>query len=71
MTAQTDLSRDEIIARNLEAVEVHFHNENVDSIDAAISVYTDDIVWEVPARGLVLRDRRGGQAGVPEDLQPR
>ena len=56
MTAQTDLTRDEIIARNLEAVEVHFHNENVDSIDEAISVYTDDIVWEVPARGLVLRN---------------
>ena len=56
MTAQTDLTRDEIIARNLEAVEVHFHNENVDSIDQAISVYTDDIVWEVPARGLVLRN---------------
>ena len=56
MTSHTELSRDEIIARNLAAVDVHFHNENVDSIDKAISVYTDDIVWEVPARGLVLRD---------------
>ncbi|GHJ47090.1 hypothetical protein Cs7R123_44320 [Catellatospora sp. TT07R-123] len=56
MTSQADLTRDEIIAANLAAVDVHFHNENVESIDKAISVYTDDIVWEVPARGLVLRD---------------
>jgi hypothetical protein len=56
MTSPTPLTRDEIIARNLAAVDVHFHNENVESIDKAVSVYTDDIVWEVPARGLVLRD---------------
>jgi ketosteroid isomerase-like protein len=56
MTAQTDTSRrDELIAANLAAVETHFHNETPETIDAAIGVYTDDIVWEVPARGLVLR----------------
>ena len=56
MTAQTDTSRrDELIARNLAAVETHFHNETPETIDPAIAVYTDDIVWEVPARGLVLR----------------
>ena len=49
--------REDIIARNIAAVDVHFHNENADSIDLAIGVYTDDIVWEVPARGLVHRDR--------------
>ena len=49
--------REDIIARNLAAVDVHFHNENADSIDLAVGVYTDDIVWEVPARGLVHRDR--------------
>ena len=50
MTTQTDSSlRDDIIARNLAAVEVHFHNETPETIDKAISVYTDDIVWEVPA----------------------
>ena len=47
--------RDDIIARNLAAVETHFHNETPETIDQAIAVYTDDIVWEVPARGLVLR----------------
>jgi hypothetical protein len=49
--------REDIIARNIAAVDVHFHNENADSIDLAVGVYTDDIVWEVPARGLVHRDR--------------
>jgi ketosteroid isomerase-like protein len=49
-------NRDELIARNLAAVEQHFHNENAEQIDLAIAVYTDDIVWEVPARGLVLRN---------------
>jgi ketosteroid isomerase-like protein len=46
-----------LIARNLEAVEQHFHNETAEGIDLAVGVYTDDIIWEVPARGLVHRDR--------------
>jgi len=60
MTTNANLSqtdRDAMIVANLAAVEQHFHNENPDGIDAAVAVYTDDIVWEVPARGLVLRDR--------------
>ncbi len=56
-TETSELTREEIISRNLAAVDVHFHNENPDGIDLAVGVYTDDIVWEVPARGLVLRDR--------------
>ena len=48
MTAQADTGhRDDIIARNLAAVEQHFHNETPETIDQAIAVYTDDIVWEV------------------------
>lgn len=58
MTTHLDEStREAMIAANLAAVEQHFHNENPDGIDAAIGVYADDIVWEVPARGLVHRDR--------------
>lgn len=58
MSAETpELTRDEIIARNLAAVETHFHNENPEGIDAAVAVYTDDISWEVPARGLALNSR--------------
>ena len=40
-------AREEIIARNLAAVDVHFHNENAEGIDLAVGVYTDDIVWKV------------------------
>jgi steroid delta-isomerase-like uncharacterized protein len=47
--------RDDLIARNLAAVEAHFHNENPDDVDKAVALYTDDIVWESPARGQVYR----------------
>ncbi|MGI5176504.1 nuclear transport factor 2 family protein [Dactylosporangium sp. CA-152071] len=58
MSAQTEAEkREAIIALNNATVDEHFHNENPESIDQAIAVYTDDIVWEVPARGLVHRDK--------------
>lgn len=50
------LTRDEVIARNLSVVEAHFHNENPDDVEKAIALYTDDIVWEAPTRGLVYDD---------------
>ena len=56
-TETGDRTREATIAANLAAVEQHFHNENPEGIDLAVGVYTDDIIWEVPARGLVLRDR--------------
>jgi len=58
MTIEVDIeAREAIIAMNLAAVDQHFHNENPDSVDLAVGVYTEDIVWEIPARGLVLRDK--------------
>jgi len=57
MTATAEETRAAAIAVNLAAVEQHFHNENPEGIDLAVGVYTDDIVWEIPARGLVLRDK--------------
>src|SRR5882757_9332874 len=57
MTATTEETRTATIAANLAAVEQHFHNENPEGIDLAVGVYTEDIVWEIPARGLVLRDK--------------
>ncbi|MGV9847933.1 nuclear transport factor 2 family protein [Streptomyces sp. NPDC003442] len=50
------LSREELIAHNLRVVEAHFHNENPESVDKAIALYTDDIVWEAPFRGQVYKD---------------
>ncbi|GAA1555610.1 hypothetical protein GCM10009827_090490 [Dactylosporangium maewongense] len=52
-----ELIREAIIARNNATVDQHFHNENPEGIDLAIAVYTDDIIWEVPARGLLLKDK--------------
>ena len=37
------------IAANLAAVEAHFHSEGQQQVEAALELYTDDIVWEAPA----------------------
>lgn len=37
------------IAQNLAAVEAHFHSEAENEVEAALELYTDDIVWEAPA----------------------
>jgi ketosteroid isomerase-like protein len=41
--------RNEAIARNLAAVESHFHSEALNEVEAALETFTDDIVWEAPA----------------------
>lgn len=53
----TQLSPEQVIDRNLGVVDAHFHNENPGDIDQAIDLYGDSIVWEVPARGVLLRDK--------------
>lgn len=50
------MTREEIIALNLKVVEAHFHNENPDSVDAAIALYGPEIVWEAPFRGQIYTD---------------
>lgn len=37
------------VARNLTAVESHFHSEAVGEVEAALETFTDDVVWEAPA----------------------
>lgn len=56
------------IARNLAAVEAHFHSEAANEVEAALELYTDDIVWEAPAlNGL---DRRyTGKDAVAENYR--
>lgn len=39
----------DVIARNLAAVENHFHSEARNEVEAALETFTDDIVWEAPA----------------------
>ena len=48
----------DIIASNLAAVEEHFHSEAANDIERALELYTDDIVWEAPARNLVFRGKK-------------
>jgi hypothetical protein len=52
----SELTREQIIARNLSVVQAHFHNENPEMVDKAIALYADDIIWEAPLRGIVLTD---------------
>jgi hypothetical protein len=53
------LSREEIIARNIAAVEAHFHNETPENVDKAIALYDEnEISWEGPSRGVALTDHQ-------------
>ena len=47
----------ELIAANLATVEAHFHSEAVNEVEKALELYTDDIVWESPARDLVFHGK--------------
>ena len=47
----------DIVEANLAAVEAHFHTEAEQDIEAALDLYTDAVVWEAPARGLVFRGK--------------
>lgn len=53
----TALTSAQTVARNMAAVDAHFHNENPQDIDKAIDLYGASIVWEAPARGVLLRDK--------------
>ena len=48
---------EQLIAANLAAVEAHFHSEAAGEVERALELYTDDIVWESPARELVFRGK--------------
>ena len=54
-----DMNREQI-AQNLAAVENHFHSEALSDVAAALETFTDDVVWEAPAR-TVLIDRLQGK----------
>jgi ketosteroid isomerase-like protein len=53
------------VAHNLEVVEAHFHSEAANEIEQALELYTDDIIWEAPARHLVFK----GKADVGENYR--
>src|SRR3954447_3914903 len=52
----SQMRREELVAHNLKVIEAHFHNENPESIDKALTLYAPDMVWEGPNRGQVYTD---------------
>ena len=56
-----DMDKDRI-AKNLEAVESHFHSEALKEVEAALETFTDDIVWEAPAPNGLNRSFSGKEA---------
>lgn len=45
----------DVIAGNLQVALQHLDRERKDDLDGVIDLYADDIVWEEPSRGQVLR----------------
>ena len=56
----------DVIAENLAVIEAHFGSEAAGRIDAAIDLYTDDIVWEAPSRNLVIKGKEAVAANYRE-----
>jgi ketosteroid isomerase-like protein len=52
------------VARNLAAVENHFHSEALNEVEAALDTFTDDIVWEAPAPNGLNRTFSGKEAAA-------
>ena len=55
---------DDRIARNLAAVENHFHSEATNEVEAALAMFTDDVVWEAPAPNGLDRKAVGKEAAA-------
>jgi ketosteroid isomerase-like protein len=53
------------IAANLAVVDAHFGSEATGRIEAALDLYTDDIVWEAPSRFVRLQ----GKAAVADNYR--
>jgi ketosteroid isomerase-like protein len=51
------MNRD-VVTENLAVIDAHFRSEATDKIEDAVALYTDDIVWEAPARQLILHGKR-------------
>jgi ketosteroid isomerase-like protein len=53
------------VATNLRVVEAHFGSEAEGRVEAAVDLYTDDIVWEAPSRHVRLQ----GKAAVADNYR--
>jgi ketosteroid isomerase-like protein len=52
------------VARNLAAVESHFHSEASNEVETALETFTDDVVWEAPAPNGLNRRYAGKEAAA-------
>ncbi len=50
------------IAQNLACVEGHFHSEAKNGVEAALKLYTDDIIFEAAALNSLNRSFSGKEA---------
>jgi hypothetical protein len=48
---------DEKVIFSRELVDMHLHEETPETIDECIKLYTEDAVWEAPARGITYVGR--------------
>ncbi len=49
--------RQSSIEKNLAVVNEHFQMEEANEFEKALALYTNEIVWEAPARGLMLQGK--------------
>ena len=45
------------IAYNMKIVELHLREENPSDIDNCLKLYTDDVIWEAPTRGVTYHGK--------------
>ena len=50
------------VAQNLACVGGHFHSEAENNVEAALELYTDDIIFEAPALNGLNRSFSGKEA---------
>jgi hypothetical protein len=55
----------------LDLVDMHLHEENPDRIDECIKLYTEDAVWETPARNVTYPGAGDDQEHVSARVQLR
>jgi hypothetical protein len=56
------MSYEERVQYALDLVDMHLHEENPDRIDECIKLYTEDAVWDAPARGISYTGRESIKA---------
>jgi len=65
----------DVVEQNLAVVNAHFKSELVNEIEDALDLYTDDVIWESPARRVTLQGKSEAAAnyhrmfGSMEDLR--